>query len=100
MGAGLLAKAVCQATSMLTVPASSRAGSLPQMICGGPRTQTHLRLICGAELARDCGGSACINVECLTAFASKPAPTGFYVSSGHPLAPAQTLPSTPVRCGS
>ncbi|POA23540.1 hypothetical protein C1894_20680 [Pseudomonas sp. FW305-3-2-15-E-TSA2] len=32
MGASLLAKAVCQPTSMSDVPASSRAGSLPQGI--------------------------------------------------------------------
>ncbi|MDT9678522.1 hypothetical protein F6R97_28895 [Pseudomonas sp. JV414] len=31
VGAGLLAKAVCQATSMLTVPPSSRASPLPQV---------------------------------------------------------------------
>ncbi|TPG83152.1 hypothetical protein EAH74_14840 [Pseudomonas mandelii] len=31
MGASLLAMAVYQATSMLNVPASSRAGSLPQV---------------------------------------------------------------------
>jgi len=30
VGAGLLAKAVCQAVMMLNVPAPSRAGSLPQ----------------------------------------------------------------------
>ncbi|POA37572.1 hypothetical protein C1894_22480 [Pseudomonas sp. FW305-3-2-15-E-TSA2] len=33
VGAGLLAKAVCQTTQMLNVPASSRAGPLPQWIC-------------------------------------------------------------------
>jgi hypothetical protein len=33
VGASLLAKAVCQTTQMLNVPASSRAGSLPQWIC-------------------------------------------------------------------
>nr|POA16187.1 hypothetical protein C1892_02345 [Pseudomonas sp. MPBD7-1] len=30
---------------------------------------------CGSELARESGGSACINAECATAFAGKPAPT-------------------------
>ncbi|TPG84073.1 hypothetical protein EAH72_21770 [Pseudomonas caspiana] len=32
MGASLLAIAVCQSTSMLDVPASSRASSLPQVL--------------------------------------------------------------------
>ncbi|AXA53348.1 hypothetical protein CEQ51_02215 [Pseudomonas thivervalensis] len=30
---------------------------------------------CGSELARDSGGSACINVECADAIASRLAPT-------------------------
>ncbi|AUM69577.1 hypothetical protein C0J56_12200 [Pseudomonas fluorescens] len=36
VGAGLLANAVCQATSMLAVPPSSRASPLPQGVgmCG------------------------------------------------------------------
>ncbi|PQP02586.1 hypothetical protein C5612_18510 [Pseudomonas frederiksbergensis] len=33
VGAGLLAKAVCQTTSILTVPPSSRASPLPQGLC-------------------------------------------------------------------
>jgi len=31
--------------------------------------------LCGSELARESGGSACINIECAALFASKPAPT-------------------------
>ncbi|MBA1381621.1 hypothetical protein FHK92_28180 [Pseudomonas brassicacearum subsp. neoaurantiaca] len=37
VGASLLAKAVGQATLMLDMPAPSRAGSLPQWICGVAR---------------------------------------------------------------
>ncbi|CAI8720930.1 hypothetical protein EMIT0P74_110132 [Pseudomonas sp. IT-P74] len=33
VGASLLAMAECQATSVLNVAASSRAGSLPQVLC-------------------------------------------------------------------
>jgi hypothetical protein len=36
VGASLLAKTLCQTTQMLNVPASSRAGSLPQWICIAP----------------------------------------------------------------
>jgi hypothetical protein len=35
VGASLLAKAIYHSISMLKVLASSRAGSLPQEICGG-----------------------------------------------------------------
>ena len=35
--------------------------------------------LCGSGLAREYGGSACINAECANAFASKPAPTLFSV---------------------
>ncbi|KAB0528165.1 hypothetical protein F7R20_01205 [Pseudomonas brassicacearum subsp. brassicacearum] len=38
-------------------------------------------IFCGSGLARDSGGSACGDVGCADAFASKPAPTGFGVES-------------------
>ncbi|KAA0980335.1 hypothetical protein FQ185_01730 [Pseudomonas sp. ANT_H12B] len=41
VGASLLAIAVCQATSMLTDPSLSRAGSLPQLIGGVCRECVH-----------------------------------------------------------
>ena len=50
MGAGLLAKAVGQFAMMLDVPASSRAGSLPQGILGVHESCVHRRSIVGAGL--------------------------------------------------
>ena len=74
MGAGLLAKAVYQPTSMLAVMTPSRASSLPQGLVG-------VRKICEQpgllwEPAREGGGSADINAGCNGAFASRLAPTG------------------------
>ncbi|KAB0524132.1 hypothetical protein F7R20_19050 [Pseudomonas brassicacearum subsp. brassicacearum] len=46
-----------------------------------------------AELARDGAGSACINAECQTAFASKLAPTGIWGR-------AQDLCPLKIQCGS
>ncbi len=69
-----LAKAAGQLASILNVPPSSRASPLPHRVvaehslCNSP-------IPCGSKLARESGGSACINVEHATLFASKPAPT-------------------------
>ncbi|TPG94606.1 hypothetical protein EAH72_16810 [Pseudomonas caspiana] len=50
MGASLLAIAVAQSASMLNVPAPSRAGSLPHLICGCPRFFGHCKSLVGASL--------------------------------------------------
>jgi hypothetical protein len=75
VGASLLAKAICQATTMLNVPASSRAGSLPQGLMS-IQTLRATENTCGSGLARECGVSFNINAEGAGLFASKPAPTG------------------------
>ncbi|OXR30076.1 hypothetical protein PSJE_25265 [Pseudomonas jessenii] len=72
----MLAIAVGQPTSLLNVPASSRASPLPQgwwPVVGLAFTEDQN---CGSELARDSGGSASISVGCAGLFAGKPAPTG------------------------
>ncbi len=74
VGASLLAKAVDQLASMPNVPPPSRASPLPHGIGAVSRCCAELKN-CGSELARESGGSACINAECATAFAGKPAPT-------------------------
>ncbi|KAB0524911.1 hypothetical protein F7R20_15380 [Pseudomonas brassicacearum subsp. brassicacearum] len=63
MGAGLLAKAVGQSASMLTVRPSSRASSLPQFVPGCSQNRCPPQNPCGSELARDGGGSAHIHLE-------------------------------------
>ncbi|QBZ89695.1 hypothetical protein EPZ47_13525 [Pseudomonas viciae] len=60
---------------MLAVPTLLRAGSLPQGICGEDETWAQYTPLCGSELARDSGGSACISAECAAVIASKLAPT-------------------------
>ena len=78
----LLAKAVGQLAWMLDVPASSRASPLPHLACTSPRSPSQPKFPCGSELARDSGGSACLDAGCAGLFASKPAPTyGLYQSS-------------------
>jgi len=74
VGASLLAMTECQATSMLNVPASSRASPLPQWF-GWFADFAYSRWTCGSEPARDDGVSGDIDVECTGLFASKPAPT-------------------------
>jgi hypothetical protein len=78
VGVSLLAKAVCQATSVLNLMTPSRAGSLPHcfvLMLGAVSTA----ILCGSGLARESGVSGDINVESDDAFASKPAPTLFCV---------------------
>jgi hypothetical protein len=75
VGASLLAIAAGQLASILNVPASSRASSLPHWICGGHKSYAYPESPCGSELAHDSGGSACIDIECAGLFASKLAPT-------------------------
>ncbi len=48
---------------------------LPHWIFSGQETCVRHRSLCGSELARDSGGSACIDVGCTGLFAGKPAPT-------------------------
>ncbi|TNF85435.1 hypothetical protein FGE05_02225 [Pseudomonas sp. ICMP22404] len=55
MGASLLAMASVQLASMSTGPASSRAGSLPQLFCAGRKICVIPRFPCGSEPARDGG---------------------------------------------
>ncbi|TNF82242.1 hypothetical protein FGE05_14305 [Pseudomonas sp. ICMP22404] len=54
VGAGLLAKAVCQATSMSTMPPSSRASPLPPFFCSTHNCAS-AAISCGSEPARDEG---------------------------------------------
>ncbi len=71
----LLAIAVGQLALMLDVPASSRASPLPHWIFSGQEIYVWHSSLCGSELARDSGGSACPDVGCTAAIAGKPAPT-------------------------
>ena len=82
VGASLLAMGPCQATSKVNVRPPSRTGSLLQWICAGPRSSAHRRSNCRSEPARDEALSGGINVECQTAIAGKPAPTGICVAPG------------------
>ena len=68
MAVGLLA-------SMMDVPPSSRASPLPHRFLVVDKISVHRRSLLGAKLARDSGGSACIDVGCAGLFAGKPAPT-------------------------
>ncbi len=73
--ASLLAIAECQATKMLNVRPSSRAGSLPRGEWSrGQRLRYH-QSNCGGEPARDSGVSGNKDVECRTVIASRLAPT-------------------------
>ncbi len=71
----LLAIAVGQFAWMLDVPASSRASSLPHWIVSGQEICARHSSLCGSELARDSGGSVCLDVGCAGVIASKLAPT-------------------------
>ncbi len=72
VGASLLAIAVGQLALMLDVPASSRASPLPHWIFSGQEIYVWHSSLCGSELARDSGGSACPDVGCTAAIAGKP----------------------------
>ena len=74
VGAGLLAKAVDQPTSLLNVPASSRASPLPQ-VTGRFRDLRLTAIPCGSELARESGVSGDMDVECAGFIASRLTPT-------------------------
>ncbi|AEA69668.1 Hypothetical protein; putative exported protein [Pseudomonas brassicacearum subsp. brassicacearum NFM421] len=63
----MLAIAVGQSTLLLDPP-PSRASPLPQSTAFPLKV---LGQIVGAELARDGGGSACIDAECAAVFASR-----------------------------
>ena len=67
----LLAMAVGQLAAMLNVPPLSRASSLPQGLGMDAMFVNKPGKTVGAELARYGGGSACIDVECAIAIASK-----------------------------
>ncbi|BBP51277.1 hypothetical protein PHLH3_09030 [Pseudomonas sp. St386] len=68
----LLAIAVGQLAWILDVPASSRASPLPHWIFSGQEIYVWHSSLCGSELARDSGGSACPDVGCTAAIAGKP----------------------------
>ncbi len=70
--------AAWQATSMLDVPASSRASPLPQGFVSSTNIASDTKPV-GAWLARDGGVTGDIDVGCAGLFAGKPAPTGFCV---------------------
>src|SRR5690349_13216471 len=69
VGAGLLAKAVGQSTSLLDVPTSSRASPLPQGLWPAVGLAFTEDQNCGSGLARESGGSANISLGCSGPFA-------------------------------
>ncbi|PAM78487.1 hypothetical protein CES87_31120 [Pseudomonas sp. ERMR1:02] len=71
----MLAIAVCQSTSLLNVPPSSRASFAPTGVGGDHFPGEHSEQKCGSGLARESSLSFNISVECAAVFASKPAPT-------------------------
>ncbi|SEE59550.1 hypothetical protein SAMN04490188_4612 [Pseudomonas kilonensis] len=71
VGASPLAIAVGQLARMLNVPPPSRASSAPTVFRGDHEIRATPRIPCGSGLARDSGGSACKDVECAAAIASK-----------------------------
>ena len=68
----LLAIAVGQPAWMLDVPASSRASPLPHWIFSGQEICARHSSLCGSELARDSGGSVCLDVGCAGVIAGEP----------------------------
>ncbi len=50
--------------NVLSVTPPSRASSLPHGACGACKVQKSASNPCGSELARESGGSACINARC------------------------------------
>ncbi len=80
VGASLLAKAECQPTSMLDVPASSSERRPDQARSHNVRGYTQIscptQFNCGSELARDSVRSVNIDVECSAVIAST-LPQGF-----------------------
>ena len=78
----MLAKAVGQSTSLLDVPASSRASPLPQGLWPAVGLAFTEDQNCGSEPARESGGSVDISVGCAGLFASRLAPTGIVASLG------------------
>ena len=75
VGASLLAIAECQATEMLNVRPSSRAGSLPQGEWSRAQRLRYHQSNCGSEPARDSGVSGNKDVRFQTVIASRLAPT-------------------------
>jgi len=74
VGAGLLAKALCQAQRLwmcrrLRWQASSHRSFVVLQVCERRRN-------CGNGLARESAGSGAVDCGCADAFAGKPAPTG------------------------
>ncbi len=82
VGASLLAMAVDQLAWMLDVKAPSRASSLHR-VCRWPSIMCSAQFHCGSELARDGGGSACMDAGCEGPFAGKLAPQGLSVAINH-----------------
>ena len=78
----MLAKAVGQSTSLLDVPASSRASPLPQGLWPAVGLAFTEDQNCGSGLAREGGGSVNISIGFAGLFAGKPAPTGIVASRG------------------
>jgi hypothetical protein len=77
VGAGLPAKAVCQATGMLDVPASSLASQLLQGFSANTGFVSHTTH-CRSRLAGEGGVSGNRDAGCAGLFAGKPAPTGIF----------------------
>ncbi len=103
VGAGLPAMAVCQATSMLAVLATSRASRkralAPTMNLVAHRFCIHPYQTCGSGLARDGGVSGNIDVGCAGLIASRLAPTMNLVGHGFCIHPHQTCGSGLARDG-
>ena len=103
VGAGSPAMAVCQATSMLTVLATSRASRkralAPTMNLVAHRFCIHPYQTCGSGLARDSGVSGNIDVDCNGLIASRLAPTMNLVGHGFCIHPHQTCGSGLARDG-
>jgi len=90
VGAGLLAKALCQAQRLwmcrrLRWQASSHRSFVVLQVC-------ERRQNCGSELARESAVSGAVDCGCADAFAGKPAPTG--------ISPCSKSVSTAETCGS
>ncbi len=72
VGAGLLAKAVGQLASMSDGLPPSRASLAPTGDLGWVQGLCLPQMLCGSGLARESGGSACIDVGWAAAIAGKP----------------------------
>ena len=79
VGAGLLAKAQCQATMMLNVPPPSRASPLPQGFVVALKMVGLPRIIVGAGLLAKAGCQAMMMLNVPTPSRASPLPQGFWL---------------------